>query len=364
MFSFDFTTYIFVTASFLPSIECTYSHFNNSSTCPVCQRTLGANDFMELVVADPSSATEETLKNTFQTMFTKYSSASNIIGHHELCSRLLKSFDDDRRAVRFLLKQFVLENKTAGRKSGSIGRAYEELQAEYTHLKQAASSQRIQTEQTIADLRHRVQALTGTVQEQQKKIDEKNIQIDKFRHLYAKEGNVAIPGSSHSNSSGGGRQSSLNIIGSGGTSAPPMQGFVIQKQARERAKEQALEEITRSRGPVNGSERQSLTNHMGGTSEIDSVITPIQVPPPNYHPQQRHLSPYVIPNTPRIRDLSAGSSYVFTSSGTHNSIKRPRYGAQSSSSSSSSPVPANNYGYARSGSGGRYTPSFGGFRSR
>jgi hypothetical protein len=323
---------------------------------------------MELVVADPSSATEETLKNSFQTLFTKYTSASNAISHQEMCTRLLKSFDDDRRSVRFLLKQFVLESKMAGRQSGTIGRAYEELKAEHTHLKQASSSQRIQTEQTIADLQHRVQALTGTVQEQQKKIDEKDTQINQFRQLYASEGSIRIPGSSRSNGSGGGRVALQANHDIRDTYAPPMPGFVIQKQARERAKEQALEKMTRSRGPLNteamnGTRRQTLGNHMGGLSDIDSVITPIQIPPPNHHLQNRHISPSVVPNTPRIRDLSAGSSYVFTSSGNRNSMKRARYDAPTSSSSSISPVPPNSYGYVRNGSGGR-APSFGGFGSR
>ena len=251
---------------------------------------------MELVVADPSSATEETLKNTFQTIFTKYASSSNTLSHQEMCTRLLKSFDDDRRAVRFLLKQFVLESKTAGQQSGNIGRAHEQLKKEHTHLKQAMSSQRIQTEQTIADLQHRVQALTGTVQEQQKKIDEKDTQINQFRQMYAADGMARVPSSSHSNSSGG-RQGG----GGGGTPVthsrsgggqqqqqqpthptPPMHGFVMQKQARERAKEQALGEMKRSRGPpiVPGGGGGRHLGGMGGPSDIDSVITPIQAPPP------------------------------------------------------------------------------------
>lgn len=348
--------------------ECTYSHFNSSSTCPVCRKLLGANDFMELVVADPSSATEESLKNTFQTMFTKYSSSSNVLSHQEMCSRLLKSFDDDRRTVRFLLKQFVLESKTTGRQSGSIERAYEELKAEYTHMKQAASSQRIQTEQVIADLRHRVQALTGTVQEQLKKIDEKDKQINQFRRMYAADGMGQVPGSSHSNGSGGRRNSPY---GTGSHErmeplAPPMPGFVIRKQAQEQAKEQALQEISRSRGPPNliGENRnghQTLNKYVSNLSDMNSVVTPIQVPPPNQYLQNRQSpgiqnrqSPGGIPATPRIRDLSANSSYTFTSSSNRNSFKRLR-------TSSTSPGPHIQPGYGRSMEQQR---PMGGFASR
>ena len=304
---------------------------------------------MELVVADPSSATEETLKNTFQTIFTKYSPSSNVLGYQEMCSRLMKSFDDDRRAVRFLLKQFVLESKSAGRQSGSIERAYEDLKAEYTHMKQATSSQRIQTEQVIADLRHRVQALTGTVQEQQKKIDEKDNQISQFRRMCSTDGTGRISSSSHSGGSSSGQNIARRSQDHSGSPAPPMPGFMMRKQADEHAKEKALYEITRSRGPPNmavegGNGRHSYNKYVEGSSDIDSVITPIQVPPPNFYSQSRRMSPSVVPHTPRIRDLSAGSSYVFTSSNSRNALKRPRHDAPTSSYVSPGPLSKPGYG--------------------
>jgi hypothetical protein len=41
--------------SFPPSLrklDCTFSHFEHSSSCPTCRKQLGENDFTELVVAD------------------------------------------------------------------------------------------------------------------------------------------------------------------------------------------------------------------------------------------------------------------------------------------------------------------------
>jgi hypothetical protein len=35
-----------------PKQDCTYSHFEHSSSCPTCRKQLGENDFIELVVAD------------------------------------------------------------------------------------------------------------------------------------------------------------------------------------------------------------------------------------------------------------------------------------------------------------------------
>ena len=99
--------------------ECTYSYFNENSRCPSCGKSLGVNDFMELVVAEPSSATEEALKYSFQSVFTKFTSNATSISQQELCSRFLKNFDNERRVARFLLKQFVTDcfgarNRAAG----------------------------------------------------------------------------------------------------------------------------------------------------------------------------------------------------------------------------------------------------------
>mmetsp|Transcript_4906 Transcript_4906/g.10835 ORF Transcript_4906/g.10835 Transcript_4906/m.10835 type:complete len:159 (+) Transcript_4906:340-816(+) len=47
--------------------ECTYSHFENSSQCPTCRRTLGENDFTELVVADNNGS--DISKMSMQALF-------------------------------------------------------------------------------------------------------------------------------------------------------------------------------------------------------------------------------------------------------------------------------------------------------
>lgn len=316
---------------------------------------------MELVIADPSSAIDSQ-KNTFQSIFTKFNSSSNELSYSEMCSRLMKAMDDDRRAVKFMLKQFVADTNSSGQRTGNMGRAYQNLHKEFTLFKQSANSQRIQHEQTIADLQHRVQALTGSLQEQQKKNAEKDTQLNQFRQLYASE--ARVPGSSHSSSSGGDRHHHLRhhrtppSAGSGGRGPshqqPPMQGFIVQKQARERANRAALDQMTRSRVPVGPS---------NSSSDMDSVITPIQVPPPHHQQQHHHMMNSsshggIPPSTPRIRDLSAGSAYRFTSRSREDN-KRRRGAMDGPPSSSISP------GYAFS-SGGRPPQSSqgggGGFR--
>jgi hydroxylamine reductase (hybrid-cluster protein) len=140
-------------------LDCTFQHFNSNSTCPCCRKNLGENDFMELVVADPSSASHETTKNSFQMLFTKNSASAKQLSQQEMCQRLLRNMDDNRRAARFLMKQFVVDSSTQASQSGNMGRAYEKLQEDFTQLKQATNSARLQADQTVADLQNRVQGM-------------------------------------------------------------------------------------------------------------------------------------------------------------------------------------------------------------
>jgi len=334
--------------------DCAHEHFQNDSNCPQCRKTLGPDDFLEVVVADPSSTAEDPMKNAFQTMFTKFSANENTLTHHEMCTRLMKILDNDRRTVKFLLKQFIVDSNVSSSRTGNLARSYHQLKEDHTKLQQAMSSQRIQTDQTIADLQHRVQALQGHKAEMQKKIDEKDVQIAQFRSLYAADGARMIPGSSHSSGSRdrhynhhhppqGSSHSVGGSIGSGGAPPPPpMQAFAENKKRKELAKQANLVEMTRSRGvlgqqqqqqpppqqqarhnnyqsphhqqqqlPHYGSQRPHQTqlqqNHHH--SDVDSVITPIVPPPHSSASRHRAYSP----GTPRIRDLAPSSGYNFSS---------------------------------------------------
>lgn len=95
-----------------------------------------------------------------QTLFTKSSASAKLLSQQEMCARFLRSMDDNRRAARFLMKQFVVDASNQASRSGDIGRAYEKLKEEITQLKQSTNSQRIQSEQTISDLQNRLQGKT------------------------------------------------------------------------------------------------------------------------------------------------------------------------------------------------------------
>lgn len=300
--------------------ECTYEHFNSCSVCPCCNKALGANDFLELVIADSSSQQDSSssLKSTFQGMFTKLSSSSRTISHKDMCARVLKSLDDNRRAVRFLLKQFVRETNSTGQRSGDLGRQNAQLQQELTEIKQSMNSERINHQKTTADLQHRMQALQSTNESLQTDIKKKEEQIAQYRCIFAAEGQARMPSSSHS--SGGGKR------GQPSPGLPPMQGFVQQRQAQELAKQQALQQMTRGRTPFDTKGRLSINNHPTSSRHNGSMVvppsssmgeggvlstTPIAIPRSGQSTGSAGSLGLNMPPTPRIRDFTSSSGYRF-----------------------------------------------------
>lgn len=285
---------------------------------------------MELIVADPTPASQEALKNSFQSIFTKHSPDSELC-QQDMCHRLLKSIDNNKRNVRFLMKQFMEHSKHVAQQNGSIKRAYNALKKRYVQLKQSSNSQNLQADQTIADLQHRLQALQSTV-------DEKESQLRKFRDIYARDGMARIPSSSHStgsNSRGGGsrgsseahRQHQLQPP----SNTPPLQAYILQKKVREREKEHALGHVTRRNihGP-----------------EVDSVITPIQPPSPRHYvrPSIDSASPAGVPRN--------SGGYVFPSQRKHSrSSSQPQFVQQRSNPYRQQP-PSSNYSRSQAGSSG------------
>lgn len=363
---------IFFLNEFFVIIECTYLHFQTSSNCPACGKSLGANDFKEVVVAGPSPSLLDTFKNTLQTLFTKLTSNFDSICPKEMCSRLLSHIDDSNKATRFVLKQFIFDCENRGQATSKMTKENEYMRKEITTLKQTSSTLRIQLEQTIADLQHRDQGFNGTVKEMQKQLDEKDLQIRQFRQLVAKDGMARLPGSGKSPSSsenrgdfrdgydfGGGaahnnrREHDVNnrrpLVSSSSTNhsaTPPLQGLMFRQQAKEVAKTQGVGDFSRTRirsvmeaqqrpesrlaidMTAGHSQLHSRSARQSHHQDIDSVITPIQIPnsssgysriassrmsPLN---ADRSISPAAgtsLPGTPRIRDLTASSGYMFTS---------------------------------------------------
>jgi len=287
---------------------------------------------MELSISDPSTASNESLKTTFQTMFTKYSSNSHAVSHTEMCARALKALDDDRRAVRFLLKQFVKESSMEGRRSGDLGQENSHLRKEVARLKQASSSERTNYEQTLNEMKSRIQGLNSTVQKQQHKIQQQDLmirersnQVTQYREMFSSGSRV--PPSSHSTGSGSGGGGSRGRMGS----TPPMQHRFTEHHRNSLA----------SGSPHQPHHHRGSNNN--GEVPMSSVgVSPVQIPhsslgngsaPPfsrnggGQPPFSRSGAPPmsrsgVAPPTPRIRDFSSSSGYRFQSSSSHGGKRR------------------------------------------
>jgi hypothetical protein len=279
-------------SNFLQRIECTYDHFNTNSGCPSCGRNLKPTDFIQLAIANtPPVSGPETIKTTFQTMFTKVSPTSAELTQQDMCHRVMKHIEDGKRATRFLMKQFMVHAKTASQQTGNLGRAYHQIKHQFMQLQQSS-------QQTIAELQDENANLRSMMAE-------KDDQLKKFRDCYARDGLQRIPPSAHSTGSHSSRGSRGSNSDAGQQhhhhqrsqqtapppTTPPLQAYILQQQVRGREKERAKE--------YNAVLAAQRRNTIHGP-DIDSVITPI-VPPPSSRHSVRPLVNAIPPSsTPRI----------------------------------------------------------------
>ena len=285
-----------------PFTECTYSHFEQSSQCPTCHRTLGESDFTELVVADNNGA--DISKTSMQNLFSKKSSSGNL-QFSDVCQSVIRQIDVSKQSTKFLLKQLLVESHRSGRTNLLAARAHESLKAENTHLKQTISSQRLQYEQTINDLQNKLKAKEGTV-------TELNQMLSKFQKYHAGGGARGGAGSgsgvTHQNMAP--NPSSASISSGRGHSEPPLRGLMAQREANKKAQQNAM----------NGGGRPFMSN-MNNMSRNKSPGT-------NFRPFSSNSSGggsmSSSSNVSRIRDLSANSGYHFTGGANQNLNKRRR----------------------------------------
>lgn len=268
--------------------DCTYSHFSNSSSCPTCGMTLGADDFLELCVADPSLQ-ETTEKMAFQEMLTKGSSGSTHLTYQDMCKHALKSMDKSRRTVKFLLKQMVVHHSTYAQSAGSLNRAYEILQAEHTQLKQSMTSERLEAQQKMQELHNRNAGLTSKMQEMELKLKEQQRQIAQFRDHFRQP-----PGSSHSHGSSSNSNHYPADSYIANVPPPPMQAFVKNK-----AMATAANRSIGNKRPILGP--APINQHTDAFAS-----TPIQIPNAVSRPSSEGSS-----SGPRVRDIRSNSGYVF-----------------------------------------------------
>lgn len=212
------------------SSDCTYSHFERSSQCPTCRKTLGDQDFTELVVADGSNGASDIAKSSMQAMFSKKNNGG-YLPHAELCQSLIRQIDASKQNTKFLLKQLLVETHKQSRSNMGALRAQEQLRNENTQLKQTVSSQRLQYEQTIKDLQNKLQARESDIKELQG-------MLGKFQKHYGVKASDYSVG-------GGSSVSSRHMVPGSSSGAGPRQtgilgGIDAQRRERENTSQNAM----------------------------------------------------------------------------------------------------------------------------
>ena len=206
---------------------------------------------MELVIADPptTAALANTKTSLFQNLFTKQTDQSRVLSFQDLCARALRLQDDTRAGTKFLMKQFLIETSTQSQRFSQLLRALEGLKQEFTTLKQTHNTSKIRYETAIEKLQTQLSSAT-------KKLEEKDRQLYQFRKIH--DTMTPASPSDHHHASRSGEEShrtsagiSAHVVPGSRQYAPPMRGFMIQKEEQERARHLAMEQGT-TRPPIMG----------------------------------------------------------------------------------------------------------------
>ena len=296
-------------------IDCTYSHFEHNSECPTCGKPLSENDFTELVVSDANNSMSDIAKTSMQALFSKQSKSGKALPFADLCFSMMRQIDSVKVSTKFLLKQLLMDSNNQSRKSQVVLRQNEHLKNEMTQLKQQQHSQRLQMEQANQELRFRLQARENKIAELQKVLKEKDQMLDQFRQMH---GNMSVAGSEKEN---GGRgplvmSSSGGRIGTDGLGNgmrppqdPPLRGLLAQKAAQHQALQTHRQAPMPMMGQGNGPRRSSMDANGQYPRGQQHNLPPMMGRP--FSGNSTGSSP--IPGTPRIRELSSGAGYNFTS---------------------------------------------------
>jgi len=207
---------------------------------------------MELVIADPPNAATVTNTKTslFQSLFTKQTDQSRVLSFQDLCARALRLQDDTRAGTKFLMKQFLIETSKQSQRFSQLLQALEGLKQEFTALKQTHNTSKIRYEATIEKLQTQLSSAN-------KKLEEKDRQLYQFRKLH--DSMTPASPNDHVHSSRISEEPrrvstghSAHVVPGSRQQAPPLRGFMIQKEEMERARNIAMEQGTTARPPIMG----------------------------------------------------------------------------------------------------------------
>jgi len=194
-------------------LDCVYDHFQQSSQCPSCGKVLGADDFMDLCIAEAPVNPIPEFKTMFQKVFTKgpHSTGSQYLNYMDACLKALEMQNSSKKVTQFVFQQLCLVANKSGRSSGRLQESYDRLRNELTQLQQSASTQRMEAEQAMATAENRYQTLHQKLTDSYNKNKELLEQVEFFRQQIPKR-----HGPSSSTAGGGG--------GAGGSISSRSQG--------------------------------------------------------------------------------------------------------------------------------------------
>ena len=331
--------------------DCTYSHFENSSQCPVCSKTLRDDDFTELVVAVGNGQTNDITKSSLQALFSKQSmskgdNASKALPLSDACFTLVRQIDAVKQTTKFLLKQLLMNGNAQGKHVAHGRRENAKLKNEITQLRQEQSSQRLQFQQMNNEHINILNAKENGIRELTGKLQEKDRMLAQFRSMHGKpmlpeghgrerergrdvdQGSIsqfsknrnsvgAQGGGTHNvphNNTGPLRPSNMserNSSLSGAEAPPPLRGLVAKRNNQQAMQQQAF---NRRRGPnfsSSASVQSSITGIGGGGSRMGGAGG-------MGHMTQRFSSSHSAGSnslnsvTPRVRDLSNNTGFNFS----------------------------------------------------
>jgi hypothetical protein len=259
---------------------------------------------MECNVADVS-ATVPAANACLKSLFTKSSEGLPHLSFVDMFGQLLQQYDTLKSATKFFVKQTIRDSTLWAQRHHLTIRQNGSLKQEISKLRQENTNRKVETDQVIANLQERVTAM-------QQKLEEKDRQLSQFRKIHegmtpeSPRHPLRIPPSASGSGGGGGGARRVS-----GDLQPPLKGFLLQKEAQERAKQQALAQSQGHRpmilggNPYNRQGRPSSTEH--------SFMTP---------PTQAVEGI----DTGRIRSLNSYTGFAFSSQPATQHINKRRRG--------------------------------------
>ncbi len=334
-------TFLFNAASF---IDCAYSHFSKNKNCPSCKRTLGNDDFKELMVLQPPPF-KKLKTSIYKQVFVKTSRKARYLNGGHVWNQIWRQHSMCRQGLRFAMRQLMKDNKAQNKRAFNIHRTLKAMKGNQNLVK--GESTQLKT------------ALEGYKQQlvvAKQKIDEKDRQLAQFRKMVESRSSS----SSHSDNSqrkylsggeisGGGQRSSVSQRPrprrvsdehvpppSAHSNSSHTYGYNPRGQPENRQKklnahvrdqinpyQQQLGSRHGSQKPSNGHARYPVNPY---EQQLDSKQPPTTKPstrPPPQHPSNHHShTQHSYPNTTQHSRGNASSSVASSSTTSGGDIRK------------------------------------------